>query len=126
VDSDHTPEFLVYGRFAKVGVLKLLGGFDGAKLRGELAGLLEEKLAGREELLAFFDKLAPGDELTITTRGNEELELTTADDPKAKPLRSGPASPKLVRALWNVWLGPKPVSPELRRRLVEHIADLAR
>ena len=34
--------------------------------------------------------------------------------------------PKLQRALWNVWLGPKPLSVELRRQLIEHIAELGR
>jgi hypothetical protein len=126
VDSDHTPEFLVYGRFAKVAVLRFMRAFTAAQLRSEIGDALDEKLPGREELLAQLAGVSAGDELTITSRGNDELELLMADDPKGKPLRAGPASPKLVRALWEVWLGPKPAWPTLRRALVEHIDLLGR
>ena len=40
------------------------------------------------------------------------------------PLAS--VSPKLVRALWATWLGPKPISKELQRALVDHIDVLGR
>ena len=53
----------------------------------------------------------------MTTKDNGEIELRTGDEKGDR--KAGPQSPKLERALWNVWLGAKPLSVEMRRQLIE-------
>jgi hypothetical protein len=38
----------------------------------------------------------------------------------------GPKNPRLAQAIWNIWLGPKPINPELRKALVGRIDALAK
>jgi hypothetical protein len=65
-----------------------------------------------------------GDEWVLTTRDNGEIELRTGEGKEDR--KQAPQSPKLSRALWNVWLGAKPLSVELRRQLIEKIDLLGR
>lgn len=120
VRGDHGPAFLVWGRFNKQAVFKFAKAVPAAAMREELkAGL--EGVAGADAFLALLDDADAGEEWTLTTRDNGEIELRVGDDKKdAAP------NPKLQRALWNVWLGPKPLSVELRRQLIEKIDLLGR
>lgn len=126
--GEHGPAFLVWGRFTKQAVFKFAKAVPAAAMRDEVkAGIAEEKDVkdGKvaEALAALFDADAEaGDEWVLTTRDNGEIELRTGAGKDGK--REAPQSPKLERALWNVWLGAKPLSVELRQRLIERLDTL--
>jgi len=119
VRGDHAPGFLVWGRFTKVAVFKFTKPVSGAAMRDDLKGVFED-VKGADAVEAMFAEDADaGDEWVLTTRDNGEIELKTGDGKDGT--KEGPQSPKLQRALWNVWLGAKPLSVELRRSLIEKI-----
>lgn len=120
VRGDHGPAFLVWGRFNKQAVFKFAKAVPAAAMREEIkAGL--ESVGGADAFLALIGDADAGDEWTLTTRDNGEIELRCGDEAKdVEP------NPKLQRALWNVWLGPRPLSVELRRQLIEKIDLLGR
>src|SRR4051812_41246760 len=120
VRGDHAPAFLVWGRFNKQAVFKFARAVPAATMREDIKSALAEA-EGADALLALLGDAAAGDEWLLTTRDNGQIELRIGDDKKDVP-----PNPKLQRALWDVWLGPKPLSVELRRQLIEHIAELGR
>ncbi|MDB4966112.1 MAG: hypothetical protein JWN44_1801 [Myxococcales bacterium] len=120
VRGDHAPAFIVWGRFNKQAVFKFAKAVPAATMREDLKSALES-VPGADALLEQIDDADAGDEWVLTTRDNGEIELRLGDDKK-----EAPPNPKLQRALWNVWLGPRPLSVELRRQLIERIADLGR
>ena len=124
VRGDHAPGFLVWGRFTKQALFKFAKAVPAATMKEEVAtGLGDEK--GADAVAALFAvDAAAGDEWVLTTRDNGEIELKTGEGKDGK--KEGPQSPKLQRALWNAWLGAKPVSVELRRSLIEKIDLLGR
>jgi hypothetical protein len=124
VRGDHGPNFLVWGRFTKQAIFKFAKAVPAATMRDEVKELLgDEKGAGEVAALFAVDADA-GAEWVLTTRDNGEIELKTGDGKDGK--KEGPQSPKLQRALWNVWLGAKPLSVDLRRQLIEKIDLLGR
>jgi hypothetical protein len=119
VRGDHAPAFLVWGRFTKQAVLKFARAVPAATMRDDLKSALAD-VKGADALLAMFAEDADaGDEWVLTTRDNGEIELRTGDDKDDR--KQAPQSPKLERALWDVWLGAKPLSVDLRRQLIEKI-----
>jgi hypothetical protein len=104
--GDHGPGFLVWGRFTKQAIFKFARAVPAATMRDDIKSALEE-IKGAAEVAALFAVDADA--------GDEK------DDRK-----EGPQSPKLERALWNVWLGPKPLSVDLRRALIERLVELGR
>ncbi|MCU1278416.1 MAG: hypothetical protein JWM53_1962 [bacterium] len=122
--GDHGPGFLVWGRFTKQAVFKFARAVPAAAMRDDIKSTLEE-LKGASEVAALFAVDADaGDEWVLTTKDNGEIELRTGDEKDDR--KQGPQSPKLERALWNVWLGAKPLSLELRRQLIEKLDQLGR
>jgi hypothetical protein len=119
VRGDHGPNFLVWGRFTKQAIFKFAKAVPAATMRDEVKELLGDE-KGADAVAALFAVDADaGDEWVLTTRDNGEIELKTGDGKGDK--KEGPQSPKLQRALWNVWLGAKPLSVDLRRQLIEKI-----
>jgi hypothetical protein len=116
VRGDHAPAFLVWGHFPKQAVLKFARKVPAAELRADLASAFEADVKGGDDFLALVEDAAPGDEWVLTTRDDGEVSLTIKGE-----LRAGPAGPKTARAIWSIWLGERPLSPELRRALIEHI-----
>jgi hypothetical protein len=124
VRGDHAPGFLVWGRFTKVAVFRFAKAVPAAAMKEDVKSALED-VKGADEAAALFAVDADvGDEWVLTTRDNGEIELMTGDDKDDR--KDGPQSPKLQRALWNVWLGAHPLSVELRRQLIEKIDLLGR
>jgi hypothetical protein len=119
VRGDHAPAFLVWGRFTKQAVLKFARAVPAATMRDDIKSALAD-VKGADAVVAMFAEDADaGDEWVLTTRDNGEIELRTGDDKDDR--KQGPQSPKLQRALWDVWLGAKPLSVDLRRQLIEKI-----
>jgi hypothetical protein len=117
--GDHAPAFLVWGHFPKLAVLKFTRAVKAKELREDLQSALDLSIKGTDDFLAAVDDAKAGDEWLLTSLDDGEVTLTIAGTP-----RPGPASPKAARAIWNIWLGEHPLSPDLRRALIEHIDAL--
>jgi hypothetical protein len=116
VRGDHAPAFLVWGHFPKLAVLKFARALPAKELRADLLPALDMGVKGSDDFLATLEDAKAGEEWLLTSLEDGEVTLTIGGTP-----RPGPASPKVARAIWNIWLGEHPLSPELRRALIEHI-----
>ena len=66
-------------------------------------------------LLAAFDRgLARGDLLTLHTTAGGQVEVW-----QGEAHRVVATDARLARALWEIWLGPRSVQPDLRRVLLD-------
>lgn len=121
VRGDHAAAFLIWGRFTKQAVFKFAKAVPAATLREELKPIAG--IPGGDAVIQMFaSDAAAGAEWVLTTGDNGEIKLATDGNDQ----KYAPQSPKLERALWDVWLGPKPLSVELRRQLIEKIDQLGR
>ena len=123
--GDHAAAFLVWGRFIKQAVFKFARAVPAATMHDEIKSALGD-VPGADAVAAMFAMdAAPGDEWVLTTGDNGEMKLILGDSDQGDE-RLAPQSPKLERALWDVWLGQKPLSKELRQKLVGNIDTLGR
>jgi hypothetical protein len=120
VHGDHAPAFVVWGRFNKQLVIHFVKAVTAKQLRDDMADAIEQGRGG-DAFLALLGDAAAGDEWILTTKDNGELQLDAGGETKTTP-----QSPKLVRAVWSIWLGPKAVAPELRQSLIGNIDLLGR
>jgi hypothetical protein len=131
VGGDKAPTFVVWGDFGKLALLRLERDATAAEIRA----LFDEGTAGlrgdragedaRERVrgfLALFDRdLKRGDVIELHTAPSGALAVRFGDERRA----AGPDA-RLCRALWEIWLGGRPISTELRRALVDRIDQLGR
>jgi hypothetical protein len=114
--GDHAPAFLVWGHFPKLAVLKFARDVPAAELRADLTAAFDSSLQGADDFLAALDDAKAGEEWLLSTLEDGEVTLTIHGEP-----HPGPASPKVARAIWSIWLGEHPLSTDLRRALIEHV-----
>lgn len=127
--GDKAQQFVVYGRFAKLAVLRFVRDVEKDKIqeayRESLGGALAAggaAAADAQAFLALFDKdMKGGQELRIATDEGGKVTVEIAGQKK-----SGPQSPQLARAIWEIWLGNKPISGDMKRTLVERVDELAK
>jgi hypothetical protein len=130
--SDHAQSFIIWGQFPKVAVLHLLRNLSAEKIRHTFKESLESQFAAgtmtedikksMDEMLALLDReLKSGQEVLFRTSADGRVEIDINGEKKP-----GPQNVKLVRALWGVWLGPKTVSKDMRKSLVDRIEVLSR
>jgi hypothetical protein len=116
VRGDHAPAFLVWGHFPKLAVLKFARDVKADELRADLTTAFDDTLAGAKDFLDALDDAKAGDEWLLSTLDDGEVTVTIHGEP-----HPGPASPKVARAIWSIWLGEHPLSTDLRRALIEHV-----
>jgi hypothetical protein len=128
VAGDHAQAFVVWGQFTKVGVMHMVRSVDADKIKGAFQDALEDELsdkappelkAATEAFLGLIDTghdILNGQEIVLKTTADGHIELDLAGQKKV-----GPQNAKLARALWNVWLGPKTISKDMRASLVDRI-----
>jgi hypothetical protein len=124
--ADHAQAFVAWGQFTKVAVLKFARAVPAAEVRAGFKESLDEILSDKspdelrragEQFIGLFDRdLTDGEEVVLKTTGEGKIEVEVGGE-----RRSAPQSPKLARAIWNIWLGAHPVSKEMRASLVERI-----
>jgi hypothetical protein len=129
--SDHAQSFLAWGAFEKIGVMHFVRDVGAEKIREAFKEGLEDELSDKappdlkkaaESFLALFDRdVKDGEEIVIRTYGDGRIDVSTGGQRK-----EGPTSPKLQRAVWNIWLGSHPVSTDLRKSLVDRIDVLGK
>jgi hypothetical protein len=131
LSGEHAQAFVIWGHFGKLAELRFVAPLSAEALRAEVGGVLDAELGDKaspelrklaDALLALIDRdVEPGQTMLVRTDDAGHIDLELAGHRKA-----GPQSPKLARALWGVWLGPKAVSKELSRSLVEKLDLLGR
>ncbi|HRI50045.1 MAG TPA: chalcone isomerase family protein [Pseudomonadota bacterium] len=127
--ESRAQNFVLWGRFAKLGVLRFIAPFAKtdleAELRSGLAAVLTDKAADdlrrdAEKFLALFTQdFKAGDELRIHTDETGRIEVQQAGVKKP-----GPHNPKLARHIWEMWLGSHGLSKEMRQTLVDKLDAL--
>lgn len=129
--ESRAQNFFSWGHFAKLAIWRFLR----ATPKDEVAAVFREGLVPltndkalpelKKDALAFLallDKdLKEGEELRLHVDDVGHLDLYLAGVKKA-----GPQSPKLVRQIWDIWLGYHPVSPQLRVSLVNRLEVLGK
>lgn len=131
LDGDRAQSFVAWGRFGKLAVMRFLRDVDKDKIQGAYRESLEAALSDKapadlkrdaEAFVLLFDRdVKEGQELHIGTDDAGRIAVQIAGVKK-----SGPQNPQLCRAIWEIWLGSKPISKEMRKSLVERIDVLAK
>jgi hypothetical protein len=126
--AGEATSFVAGGGFGKVAVLHFARDVDAGKIRNAYEEGLSEELSdrapadvkqGAQAFIAAFDKdLKEGQEIMLRTAG-KKIEINVAGSKKELP-----TSPTLSKAIWNIWLGPKPISKDLKTGLVSRIDSL--
>jgi hypothetical protein len=130
-EGDRAQAFLIWGAFNKIGVLHFVRDVEGAKVREAFEDGLADELSAKapadvREATQEFLKLCEhdvknGDELMIHTGPDGRVDVSLGAE-----ARGAVQNLKLVRAIWSMWLGPKPVAKDLRGELVNRIDELGR
>lgn len=128
--QNRAHNFFIWGHFAKLAVLRMLRGHNKQELMQNfsepLSELLSEKTAPeiRQDTLAFlalFDAdLREGQELRLHIDDIGQIDVYL-DGKK----RIGPQNPRLARHIWEIWLGFRPVQPQMRQSLLDRLDVLA-
>ena len=126
---DLAQSFVILGEFGKLGLLYFVRDVTADKLREAYRGALKDNLKPdaapqlRQQTAAFLALLdrdmKAGEELSVGTTADGKIFVAVGVSRK-----EGPQSPTLAIDLWNLWLGPQPLSKELKQGLVEHIQGL--
>ena len=126
---DLAQNFVILGEFGKLGLMYFVRDVAADKIREGYRGGLKDNLKPgaapqlrqqTEAFLALFDRdMKAGEELGVGTTADGKIFVAVGASRK-----DGPQSPTLAIDLWNLWLGPQPLSKELKQGLVEHIQGL--
>jgi hypothetical protein len=124
--ESRAQNFVLWGRFGKLAVLRFIAPFTKAELAAELRSGLADVLTDKtpdelrrdgEKFLALFGQdFKAGDELRIYTDETGKIEVQL--DGVKKP---GPHNPKLARHIWEIWLGSRSISKDMRQSLVDRL-----
>ena len=130
--NDQAAQFVVLGEFGKHAIFHFEKPMSVAKLRELYRDALAEDTRATatpelrrdaEAFLALFDRdMQPGDELHLHTDADGEIFVHVGKG----FTRTGPKNQRIVHDLWTAWLGPKPVTTELKSRLLDRMDSLAR
>jgi hypothetical protein len=74
-----------------------------------------------EAFLALFDDLKDGDNCWIRTTGAGQIIVETHGRK-----RMGPTNQRLAHDIWDIWLGAKPISSDLKKGMLDRIDTLGR
>ena len=129
--GDKAPPFVVWGDFGKLAVVRLERDLPLAELRGIFEEGLEAQLGERappelrqraQALLAIFERDGRrGDVIEISTTPGGLVTVRLGE-----VRREVATDARLARALWEIWLGARPVQVDLRRALIDRIDQLGR
>src|SRR4051812_37373411 len=123
--GDLAHQFVVLGDFGKSALLHFVRSVSGKDTRDAYREALGDDVGHNaspdlkrdaEAFLAMFDDIKDGEDLTIRTTGAGQV-IVEARGQK----RVGPTNVRLAHDIWDIWLGQKPISPDLKRGMVDRI-----
>ena len=131
VAGGKADSFIVWGQFDKLAILHFVRDVGAEKVREAFTEGLGEELSDKApadvreaatSFLKLIDRdLKNGDDLVLHTDTSGHLEVSIAGQSKG-----GVQNAKLARAMWNVYLGGKPPTKELKTELTNRISALGK
>jgi len=130
VKGDLVNQWLVMQDFGKMAVLRFLRDVKAKDTRESYRDALGEtaskKQSGElqqavEQFLGLFDDVKEGDQVIIRTTTDGQVIVEAKGKKKV-----GPKSIKLSHDIWDIWMGGKPISADLKKTLVDRIDTLGR
>jgi tetratricopeptide (TPR) repeat protein len=128
--GDLAHQFVVGGNFGKAALLHFVRNVSGKDTRDSYRGALDDegyKTASpelkqqAEQFLALFDDIKEGEDLWIRTAADGQVIVETRGQKKL-----GPKNLRLARDIWDIWLGLKPISSDLKKGMLDRIDTLGR
>lgn len=129
--GDKAPPFVVWGDFGKLAVIELLRDAPAAEVRAVLEEGLEAVLSDKappelreraRALVALLDRDLPrGAVVELLTTAGGAIDVRVGGTQRRAAIDA-----RLSRALWEIWLGGRPVQVDLRRALVDRVDRLGR
>lgn len=127
--GNQAQTFVAGGPFGKLAVMHFMRDVGADKIRESFEDALKAERSDKapadvrtaaQQFIGLFDReLKKGQEIILKTSPDGRIEVEIAGQKKA-----GPQNPRLLQAVWNIWLGPHTISNDLRRGLVERIDQL--
>lgn len=128
--GDLAHEFVVLGDFGKAALLHFVRNVSGKETRDAYRDCLADDVGARapadlkrdtEQFLSLFDDIKDGENLMIRTTAQGQV-IVEAHGQK----RVGPTNPRLAHDIWDIWLGQKPISSDLKKSMLDRIDTLGR
>jgi tetratricopeptide (TPR) repeat protein len=128
--GDLAHEFVVLSDFGKAALLHFVRNVTGKDTRDAYRNALGDDVGDRaspelrkhaEEFLALFDDIKSGEDLVIRTTAGGQV-IVEAHGQK----RLGPTDARLTHDIWDIWLGRKPISADLKKGMLDRIDTLGR
>ena len=129
VRGEHAAQFIVHGKFDKLAVLHFVHKVSAKETADAYRPLLAEDLSDKnpqlkqdtEAFLALFADVSDGDDVLIHTSAEGFIWVESHGKK-----RNGPRNQRLSYDVWNIWLGAKPISADLKHALFGRIDLLAK
>lgn len=130
VHSQLAYQFVVLGDFGKLAWLHFSRDVKGKDTRDAYREALGDDVSdaaspelrkASEQFLALFDDVKEGDDLLIATTTAGEISVTAHGQRHV-----GPTNQRLAHDIWDIWLGDKPISSDLKKSIVDRIDTLGR
>ena len=130
VRTDLGHQFVINGDFGKVAQLHFVRAVTAKQTRDAYREALGETASAKapidlrrdaESFLALFGDVKDGDDLTIRTAPSGQIFVGVGGKEQV-----GPTNMRLSHDLWSIWLGQKPISPDLKKSLIDRIDTLGR
>ncbi|MGZ3406587.1 MAG: chalcone isomerase family protein [Polyangia bacterium] len=128
--GDLAHQFVVLGDFGKLALLHFVRNVSGKDTRDAYREALGDDVGKNaspdlkrdaEAFLAMFDDIKDGEDLTIRTTGAGQVIVEARGQKKL-----GPTNARLAHDIWDIWLGQKPISADLKKGMLDRIDTLGR
>jgi tetratricopeptide (TPR) repeat protein len=130
VRGDLVNRWLVDAEFGKVAVLHFVRDVKGKDTRDSYKEALGDDATGKasaevraavDQFLGLFDDIKDGENLTIRTMADGQILVEQGGKRKM-----GPKNIRLSHDIWDIWMGSKPISADLKAKLVDRVDTLGR
>jgi len=130
VRGDLVNQWLVNMDFGKMAVLHFVRNVSGKDTRDSYRDALGEDAGPRasgelrtavDQFLGLFDDIKDGENLTIRTLPDGQITVEQGGKKKM-----GPKNIRLSHDIWDIWMGSKPISADLKAKLVDRVDTLGR
>jgi tetratricopeptide (TPR) repeat protein len=123
-------QWLVTGEFGKMAKLHFLRSVSGKDTRDNYRDALGDAASSRapaevkaaaEQFLNLFDDIKEGEDVIIRTTTDGQIVVEAHGQKKV-----GPKNVRLSHDIWDIWLGLKPISADLKKTLIDRVDTLGR
>jgi tetratricopeptide (TPR) repeat protein len=128
--GDLAHQFVVLGDFGKAALLHFVRNVSGKDTRDAYREALGDDVGKNappdlkrdaEAFLAMFDDIKDGEDLMIRTSVGGHVIVEAHGQKKV-----GPTNARLAHDIWDIWLGQKPISADLKKGMLDRIDTLGR